>query len=75
MSVNPLWLLGKSEFMQTSDMIENWNQSDIPDFPNIFPIETKKVPLLGKIAAGQPIMGFTDKAIAIDLIIGILIFL
>lgn len=56
LSVNPMWLLGKSEFMQTSDMIENWNQSDIPDFPNIFPIETKKVPLLGKIAAGQPVM-------------------
>lgn len=28
----------------------------IPDYPNIFPIETKKVPLLGKIAAGQPVM-------------------
>ena len=56
LSVNPMWLLGKSEFMQTSDMIETWNQSDIPDFPNIFPIETKKVRLLGKIAAGQPVM-------------------
>ena len=34
-----------------------WEQlPDIPDFPNIFPIETKKIPLLGKIAAGQPVM-------------------
>lgn len=28
----------------------------IPNHANIFPIETKKIPLLGKIAAGQPVM-------------------
>lgn len=28
---------------------------DLPDLPNIFPIRTKKVPLLGTIAAGVPI--------------------
>ena len=28
---------------------------DLPGFPNIFPIRTKKVPLLGTIAAGVPI--------------------
>ena len=28
---------------------------DLPDLPNIFPIQTKKVPLLGTIAAGVPI--------------------
>ncbi|AME03348.1 LexA family protein [Selenomonas sp. oral taxon 136] len=36
-----------------------WEQSpasgDLPDLPNIFPIRTKKVPLLGTIAAGVPI--------------------
>lgn len=38
-----------------------WEQSpvpasdDLPDLPNIFPIQTKKVPLLGTIAAGVPI--------------------
>ena len=38
-----------------------WEQSpvpasdNLPDLPNIFPIQTKKVPLLGTIAAGVPI--------------------
>lgn len=38
-----------------------WEQSpapaagDLPDLPNIFPVQTKKVPLLGTIAAGVPI--------------------
>jgi len=41
----------------TPGYLMGWEQPpDIPDFPNIFPIETKKVPLLGKIAAGQPVM-------------------
>lgn len=41
----------------TPGYLMGWEQlPDIPDFPNIFPIETKKIPLLGKIAAGQPVM-------------------
>ena len=41
----------------TPGYLMGWEQPpDSPDFPNIFPIETKKVPLLGKIAAGQPVM-------------------
>lgn len=28
----------------------------IPDYPNIFPIERKKIPLIGKIACGKPIL-------------------
>lgn len=41
----------------TPGYLMGWEQSpDIPDYPNIFPIETKKLPLLGKIAAGQPVM-------------------
>ena len=35
---------------------EDASESKIPDYPNIFPIERKKIPLLGKIACGQPIM-------------------
>ena len=38
----------------TPGYLMGWEQ--LPDFPNIFPIETKKIPLLGKIAAGQPVM-------------------
>lgn len=41
----------------TPGYLMGWEQlPDIPGFPNIFPIETKKIPLLGKIAAGQPVM-------------------
>ena len=41
----------------TPGYLMGWEQlPDIPDFPNIFPIETKKIPLLGKIAAGQSVM-------------------
>ena len=41
----------------TPGYLMGWEQlPDIPDFPNIFPIETKKIPLLGKIAAGQPVL-------------------
>lgn len=56
LSVNPMWLIGKSEYINSPDMIENWNQSVINKYDNIFPIETKKIPLLGKIAAGQPVL-------------------
>lgn len=30
--------------------------SDIPSHPNIFPVSKKKIPMLGKIACGTPIM-------------------
>lgn len=30
--------------------------TSLPTYPNVFPIETKKIPLLGKIAAGQPVL-------------------
>lgn len=35
---------------------EDAPESKIPNYPNIFPIERKKVPLLGKIACGKPIL-------------------
>ena len=41
----------------TPGYLMGWELSpDIPDYPNIFHIETKKIPLLGKIAAGQPVL-------------------
>lgn len=45
----------------TPEALMGWEQSpapasgDLPDLPNIFPVQTKKVPLLGTIAAGVPI--------------------
>lgn len=47
LNVSIPWLMGADV---KSDVIT------IPNHANIFPIETKKVPLLGKIAAGQPVM-------------------
>lgn len=34
---------------------------DISDFDNIYPIETKRIPLLGDIACGQPIYANEDR--------------
>ena len=34
---------------------------DLPQYDNIFPIETKKFPLLGEIACGKPIFADEDK--------------
>ena len=41
----------------TTTYITGWDQAEVavPSAPNIFNLETKKVPLLGKIAAGEPI--------------------
>lgn len=47
LTVSIPWLMGADV---KSDVIT------IPNHANIFPIETKKIPLLGKIAAGQPVL-------------------
>lgn len=47
LNVSIPWLMGADV---KSDVIT------IPNHANIFPIETKKIPLLGKIAAGQPVL-------------------
>ncbi|MDO5478295.1 MAG: S24 family peptidase [Clostridia bacterium] len=43
----------------TTTYLTGWDtkpeHTSITDFPNIFNVETKKIPLLGKIAAGEPI--------------------
>ena len=42
----------------TPECLMGWAQptaTDLPNIPNIFPLKTKKVPLLGTIAAGTPI--------------------
>ena len=52
LNVNPAWLIGKSDDME----IPSTNFIDTSLFPNIFPLpKTKKVPLLGTIACGEPI--------------------
>ncbi len=46
----------------TTTYITGWNTSDTvtSQFPNLYSIETKKIPLLGKIAAGEPIFAEED---------------
>lgn len=48
LNVSEAWLMGHDVPMERS----NYQLT----VPNVFPIETKKLPLLGTIAAGQPIM-------------------
>ena len=53
LNVNPAWLIGKSDDME----IPSTNFIDTSLFPNIFPLpKTKKIPLLGTIACGEPIL-------------------
>ncbi|HZK58076.1 MAG TPA: S24 family peptidase [Clostridia bacterium] len=44
LNVDPVWLMGKDVSMERKDYSEN-----------LFPVKIKKVPLLGEIAAGEPI--------------------
>ena len=50
LKVNEPWLMGYDEPMDAQPP-----NVDLPNIPNIFPLKTKKVPLLGTIAAGIPI--------------------
>lgn len=35
--------------------------TDLPNYPNIFPISTQRIPLLGEIACGKPIFANEDR--------------
>lgn len=37
------------------------DEDDLPPYPNIYPIKTKKFPLLGEIACGEPIFATEDR--------------
>lgn len=48
--------------VEKSDLIDEKNEtSRVPDYPNIFPIKTRKIPLLGEIACGEPIFCNEDR--------------
>lgn len=64
LNVNPAWLIGKSDDME----IPLTNFIDTSLFPNIFPLpKTKKVPLLGTIACGEPILATENIESYIDM--------
>lgn len=47
------YLLGRTS--KTTMLPESMAHGELPRFPNIFPIKTRNVPLLGEIACGEPI--------------------
>ena len=51
--VSDIYLMGWDDIVNNDD--EHVDDKNIFDYSNILPIKTKKVPLLGKIACGQPI--------------------
>ncbi|NBI64904.1 XRE family transcriptional regulator [Clostridiales bacterium] len=58
LNVSPAYLMG----WEDADNTINSNRNlDISDFDNIYPIETKRIPLLGDIACGQPIYANEDR--------------
>lgn len=64
LNVNLAWLIGKSDDME----ISSTNFIDTSLFPNIFPLpKTKKVPLLGTIACGEPILATENIESYIDM--------
>ena len=54
LDVNPSWIIYKSDEKKTQERL------NIFSVPGIMPIETKKIPLLGEIACGEPIYATED---------------
>ena len=55
LNVSPSYLMGVNDDPRPPVQSPAPASGDLPDLPNIFPIQTKKVPLLGTIATGVPI--------------------
>lgn len=53
------YLLGRTS--KTTMLPESMAHGELPRFPNVFPIKTRKIPLLGEIACGQPIFCTEDR--------------
>ena len=50
LGVSPVWLMGLDVSMHDTSQ-----EPSIPSYSNIFPLQRKRVPLLGEIACGEPI--------------------
>ena len=68
-NVNMDYLIGKSDFKNNTEMFQYWDKQnkakefykEVADIPNTCPIETKRFPLLGKIACGEPVFADEDR--------------
>lgn len=41
--------------VEKSVLVDEWQEPSIPPYPNIFPLQRRRIPLLGEIACGEPI--------------------
>lgn len=46
--VNPLWLMG----VEGEEMKE---ETAVPDYPGLIPLKTKRIPIIGTMACGEPV--------------------
>lgn len=66
LDINDIPLSKVKEFAKalntTTAYLMGWeDEDDLPPYPNIMPIKTKKFPLLGEIACGEPIFATEDR--------------
>nr|DAR82247.1 MAG TPA: Repressor protein CI [Caudoviricetes sp.] len=41
--------------VEKSVLVDEWQELSIPDYPNVSPLQRRRIPLLGEIACGEPI--------------------
>lgn len=61
LNVSVSWLLGADVPIKAEHTHQQTTKSLIDEYDNIFPIETKRIPLLGEIACGEPIFAAEDR--------------
>lgn len=68
LDVNEAWLMGYDVDIKRQDMNPEMNNvQELTDkYDNVIPIKTKKIPLLGEIACGEPIVANRDYEIYVD---------
>lgn len=62
LDVTPAWLMGWEE----NQNMQNNSQKTTDKYPELIPIETKKIPLLGEIACGKPIFTNEEYEVFVD---------
>lgn len=62
LDVTPAWLMGWEE----NQNMQNNSQKTTDKYPELIPVETKKIPLLGEIACGKPIFTNEEYEVFVD---------
>lgn len=66
LNVNEAWLMGYDVDIERHDTETNETQNLIDTYDNIIPIKTQKVPLLGEIACGEPIVANREHEVYVE---------